>query len=67
MLYILAILLPPLGMALCGKLFQGLLCFILMLTVIGWPVASIWAVLVVSDYHADRRNQELIRAMRRGN
>ncbi len=65
MLYILAILLPPLGMVLCGRVGQALLCVLLMLTVIGWPVASIWAVLVVSDYHADRRNQQLIRALRR--
>jgi len=66
MRYILAILLPPLGMLFCGKLLQALLCFLLMLTVLGWPVASIWAVLVVSDYHADKRNQDLIRALRRG-
>jgi len=66
MRYILAILLPPIGMLLCGRVGQALVCALLMLTVIGWPVASIWAVLVVSDYHADKRNEQLIRAVRRG-
>jgi uncharacterized membrane protein YqaE (UPF0057 family) len=65
MRYVLAILLPPLGMALCGRVAQAIICAILMLTCIGWPVASIWAVLVVSDYHADQRNQEIIRVLRR--
>jgi uncharacterized membrane protein YqaE (UPF0057 family) len=64
MRYVLAILLPPLGMFFCGKVFQAILCLLLMLTVIGWPFAAVWAVLVVHDFHADRRNKELIQAMR---
>jgi uncharacterized membrane protein YqaE (UPF0057 family) len=65
MRYVIAVLLPPLGMALCGKVGQAILCAILMLTCIGWPVASIWAVLVVSDYQADQRNQQIIRVLRK--
>ncbi|HLN29549.1 MAG TPA: YqaE/Pmp3 family membrane protein [Gemmataceae bacterium] len=65
MRYVVAILLPPLGMALCGKVGQAIICAILMLTCIGWPVASIWAVLVVSDYHGEQRNREVIRALRK--
>ena len=65
MRYTLAVLLPPLGMALCGRILQAIFCVVLMLTCIGWPVASIWALLVVSDYHADRRTKQVLRAMRK--
>ncbi len=65
MAYAIAILLPPLGMAMCGKVFQAILCALLMLTCLGWPVASIWAVLVVADHHADKRAGDLIRAIHR--
>ncbi len=65
MLYLIAILLPPLGLLLCGKVFQAIFCFLLMLTLIGWPLASIWAVLVVVNYHADQRTNRLIRELRR--
>lgn len=60
MRYLLAILLPPLALLLCGKVFQAVACAILWLTILGWPVASIWALLVVSDYHADRRAEQLV-------
>jgi uncharacterized membrane protein YqaE (UPF0057 family) len=62
--YLLAILLPPLGMLLCGKVLQAILCIILMMTLIGWPIASLWAVLVVHDHLAEKRNARLIKAMR---
>jgi uncharacterized membrane protein YqaE (UPF0057 family) len=62
--YLLALLLPPLGMLLCGKVFQAILCLVLMLTVIGWPVASIWALLVVHSHLEDQRADRIIRAMR---
>src|SRR5262249_44154118 len=65
LLYLIAIVLPPVGLLLCGKVVQALLCFLLMLTLLGWPFASIWAVAVVANYHADRRTDRLIREMRR--
>lgn len=65
MRYVIAILLPPVGMLLCGKVLQAVLCLVLMLTCLGWPVASIWALMVVNDYHADQRTDEIVRAMRR--
>jgi hypothetical protein len=65
MRYLIAILLPWLGMMLCGRIFQGLLCLLLQLTVLGWPIAAIWAVLVVNNYYADRRTDRFIREMRR--
>jgi len=64
MRYLLAILLPPIGMLSVGKVFQALLCLILMLTVLGWPFASIWAVLTVHSGFADRRTERIIRAQR---
>jgi uncharacterized membrane protein YqaE (UPF0057 family) len=65
MRYLIAILLPWLGMMLCGKVFQGLLCLVLQLTCLGWPVAAIWAVLVVNSHLADVRTHRLIREIRR--
>ena len=62
MRYLLAILLPPIGMLSVGKVFQALLCLILMFTVLGWPFASIWAVLTVHSAFADRRADRIIRA-----
>lgn len=55
MKYLIAIILPPIGMLLVGKVGQALLCLILMLTVIGWPLAAIWAVLVVNNAEHDKR------------
>jgi uncharacterized membrane protein YqaE (UPF0057 family) len=64
MLYVIAVLLPPIGMFVCGRIFQAILCAILMLTCLGWPVASIWALLVVSDYQADKRDEKIIRVLK---
>ncbi|HKI18191.1 MAG TPA: hypothetical protein VKA15_09935 [Isosphaeraceae bacterium] len=64
MRYLLALLLPPIGMLLCGKVFQAILCVLLMVTVIGWPVASIWALFVVHSHLADKRMDRLVRALR---
>lgn len=63
MLYVLAVLVPPLAVLLVGKPFQALinfgLCFLL------WVPAVIHAIAVVSEAKADRRNEKLARAMRR--
>lgn len=55
MKYIIAILLPPLGMLLVGRVGLALLCLILQLTILGWPLAAIWAVLVVNNAEHDKR------------
>jgi uncharacterized membrane protein YqaE (UPF0057 family) len=65
MRYLIAILLPPLGLLLSGKVFQAILSFILMLTIIGWPVAAAWAVLVILNHDEDRRTDRVVRALRR--
>jgi len=64
MRYLLAILLP-LAMLTVGKPFQAILCLILMFTLIAWPLASIWAVLVVHSSFADSRNRRIVAEMRR--
>jgi uncharacterized membrane protein YqaE (UPF0057 family) len=63
MRYLLAIVLPPVAMFTCGKPFQALICLILQVTVFGWIPAAIWALLTVSSYQADKRNERLIKAM----
>ena len=55
MKYVIAILLPPLGMLLAGRVFQAILCLILMITLIGWPLAAIWALLVVNSAETEAR------------
>jgi hypothetical protein len=63
-MFIVAILLPPLAMFLKGRPVQAVLCFLLMITVIGWPIAAIWALLVVSAANADSRTKKLEKAIR---
>lgn len=64
MRYLIAILIPPLGLLLSGKPFQAILSLILMLTLIGWPVAAVWAILVMFNSDEDRRTDRVVRALR---
>ena len=66
MIYLLAILLPFLALLLRGRIFQGILCLILQITVLGWIPAAIWAVLVVNNDNAERRHRETMAAGYRG-
>ena len=59
MKYVIAILFPPLGMLLVGRFMQALLCLILMITIIGWPIASIWALLVVNSAETEKRMRRM--------
>ena len=63
MLYLVAVVLPPLAVLLCGKPFQAIVSFILQLTIIGWLPATIHALFVVNNHYADRRADRMIRAM----
>lgn len=58
---LLAILLPPVAVLLCGKPVQALLNILLCLLL--WFPGIIHAVLVVNARNADRRNKALIEAM----
>ncbi|MCJ9428601.1 YqaE/Pmp3 family membrane protein [Kordiimonas marina] len=59
---LLAILFPPLVFFTIWRPFQGIFCMILWMTIIGWPVAAIWAVYALSQY----RNEEMRRDMEYG-
>lgn len=52
---VLAILLPFVVFFTIGKPFQGILCLILQLTLIGWIPAAIWAVFALSQYKTDQK------------
>ncbi len=65
MRYLLAIILPPVAMFTVGKPFQAILCLLLMVTVAGWPLASIWALLVVNSAFADTRAKKLLEEQRK--
>nr|WP_281648822.1 YqaE/Pmp3 family membrane protein [Parendozoicomonas sp. Alg238-R29] len=62
MRYLLAILLPPLAVFLCGKPVQGILNIIL--TLLFWVPGIVHALFVVNSHLADKRNQELIKAIK---
>jgi uncharacterized membrane protein YqaE (UPF0057 family) len=61
MLYLIAVVLPPLAVLLCGKPFQALLS--LPLTLLGWAPGVIHALFVVNNHYADQRAQRMIQVM----
>jgi uncharacterized membrane protein YqaE (UPF0057 family) len=63
MLYLVAILLPPLAVLLTGRPFQALLNFLL--TLMLWVPGVIHALFVVQEHKANKRQEALIEAMRR--
>ena len=67
MKYVIAILFPPLGMLLAGRGLQALLCLILMVTIIGWPLAAIWALLVVNSAETEKRVRRALEEERKRN
>jgi uncharacterized membrane protein YqaE (UPF0057 family) len=60
-LYLLAIILPPLAVLITGGIVQCLLNIVLTACFI--VPGIIHAILVVGNYHAERRNRELMRAI----
>ncbi|MEP9375511.1 YqaE/Pmp3 family membrane protein [Aquabacter sp. CN5-332] len=65
MMYAVAVLLPWLALMLRGRIFQGILCLILQITLIGWLPAAIWAVMVVNSDNQERRHRELLESLNR--
>ena len=63
MRYVLAIVLPPVAFFTMGKPLQGILNLILMVTIIGWPIAAIWALIVVNTYHGDQNRKRVVKAL----
>ncbi|OXA78633.1 hypothetical protein SAMN05444397_109138 [Flavobacterium aquidurense] len=62
---LIAIFFPCISFLLRGKILTALLCLILQITLIGWIPAAIWAVVSLQNSRADRRNNKLIKAMRK--
>lgn len=65
MRYLIALLVPFVAFFTIGKVGTGLICLILQITLIGWPIAAIWALFSVNSYYADQRNDKLINALAR--
>lgn len=62
MRYLLAILLPPLAVFLCGKPFQGILN--IFLTLAFWVPGMIHALFVVHSHLDDKRTDRVIKAIK---
>lgn len=57
---LLAIFLPPIAFFTIGRPIAGIICLLLMITLIGWIPAAIWAAYSVSQYKTDKKIQEAI-------
>lgn len=64
MLYLIAILCPPLAVLLTGRLFTAIFTFFL--TFLGYFPGAIVALLVVSDHNSGQRHKEMVRLTRKG-
>jgi uncharacterized membrane protein YqaE (UPF0057 family) len=62
-LYLLAILLPPVAVLLAGKPFQAVIN--LVLTLLLWVPGMIHAIFVVHNHYADKRTERLIEAQKK--
>lgn len=60
---LLAILLPWLSFIMRGKIFQGILCLFLQITLIGWLPAAIWAVMSHNNSKNEKRIAKLERTL----
>ena len=60
--YLLAIILPPVAVLMCGKPFQAILNLIL--TLFLWIPGVVHALFVVNSHLADVRSENLIRAVK---
>ena len=63
MLYLLAILVPPLAVFLCGKPFQALLN--IPLTMALWVPGAVHALFVANNYYADKRLARMVSVMQK--
>jgi len=52
---LLAIILPFVVFFTIGRPFQGVLCLILQITLIGWIPAAIWALYCLNRYETDKK------------
>ena len=61
---LLAILLPWLSFILRGRIFTGILCLLLQITIVGWIPAAAWAVISLNEARANRRTDRIVRAIK---
>ena len=59
---ILAIFLPFLQFFTINRPFQGVFCFLLQLTIIGWIPAVIWSVYALNQFKTDKKIQKAVKA-----
>jgi len=62
-LYLVAVIVPPLAVLLCGKPFQAIINLIL--TIAFYVPGLIHAIFVVNNFYADRRADRIARALRK--
>lgn len=65
MLYLVAVILPPLAVLLAGKPFQAILNLVLVFVTV-YVGALIHALFVVHNHYADKRQERMIRELNRG-
>jgi len=56
---LIALLLPWFLIFTIGRVFAGIICLILQLTLIGWIPAAIWAVYALTQYNLEKRLSEM--------
>ena len=61
MMYLLAIVLPPIAVLICGKPMQAILN--LLLTLLFWIPGMIHALFVAHGYYADKRTNRIVEAI----
>lgn len=62
MMYLLAIILPPIAVLICRKPIQAILNLIL--TLIFWIPGMIHALFVVNGYYADKRTDKIVETIK---
>jgi hypothetical protein len=60
---ILAIVLPWLQFFTIKKPASGIICFLLQLTIIGWPIAAIWSTYALSQFKTDKKIKSILSGM----
>ncbi len=58
---LLALIFPWLQFFTIGRPMSGVICLILQITLIGWPVAAIWSVYALSQYKTDQKIAEAMK------
>jgi uncharacterized membrane protein YqaE (UPF0057 family) len=63
MLYLVAVVLPPLAVLLAGKPFQAAIN--LLLTLLFWVPGVVHAVFVVHNHYSDKRTERIVKEIRK--